>query len=660
LARQERGEWREGALLALVVLGAALLRLVALGRFPGGLYHDEAYNGLDALGVLQGNTPLFFTANQGREPLFIYLAAASVAVWGRTPGALRLVAALVGTGTVAATYFLGRELLGRRVGMLAAILAATTVWTINLSRVALRAGTLPLLLAVAMALLWRALQRRSWPTMLAAGACYGLTFYTYLAARLTPLLLLLFILYAWRWQRSLLWGRGWLLFALAAALVAAPLGGYLATHAALLGRADQISILNPALNQGDLGGTLLKQAARAAGMFFYRGDFIPRHNVPWRPVFDPLLGAAFALGVGVALWRARREAAGVLALLWVGVMLLPTVFAEGAPHLLRAVGVLPAALLFPALGLETCWRALAWRGWRVGGAVLVGATLILSAALGLEAYGRHLRSAPVYYQFESGAVELAATINRYLGQGWRGEGLGVPAPEAHPGRRVILDERLWNNWASVRYLCPTTPGLIVIPPNEGVPISSVMPETLIALWPYDQARPALVLLPRECMIVAEEGAREQGDLETESRLLYVTWRSADPTAAPRNSGARWAEGVTLRGYRRARLANGDEEVMLYWQAAQPLAAHYTVFVHALCGEALVAQHDGPPAQGYYDTTLWRAGDVIADRHLLTAPAACAVGGTRLRVGLYRGETMAHLAVLDAAGNPTAQTSVILP
>ncbi len=43
--------------LGLIGLLAAVLRLVAIDRLPPGLYHDEAYNGLDALNVLRGETP---------------------------------------------------------------------------------------------------------------------------------------------------------------------------------------------------------------------------------------------------------------------------------------------------------------------------------------------------------------------------------------------------------------------------------------------------------------------------------------------------------------------------------------------------------------------------------------------------------------------------
>jgi len=65
---------------------AAALRFFALGEIPPGLYHDEAFNGLDALRVLAGHWPVYFAANRGREPLFIYLIAATVGLLGIEDG----------------------------------------------------------------------------------------------------------------------------------------------------------------------------------------------------------------------------------------------------------------------------------------------------------------------------------------------------------------------------------------------------------------------------------------------------------------------------------------------------------------------------------------------------------------------------------------------
>jgi len=295
----------------LILLLAAALRLPALGQVPPGLYHDEAYYGLDAVDILQGRLQVYFPANNGREPLFIYLAAGTIGLLGRSPFALRLTSAFVGLLTIAATAAAGRALFSRRVGLLAAAILSITLWHVHLSRVGFRAVTLPLIIALT---LWvgaraaRTGQPRLW---LAAGALYGLSFYTYTAARFTPVALAAFGLYLLLTPPPAGGGgsaaagggvRPLALALLAAAVVLTPLAIYTALHPdVVLGRPDQVSIWNPAISGGDPWGTLGRHLLRTLGMFFVQGDRIWRHNVPWRPVFGSLLGAAFLLGVGVAL-----------------------------------------------------------------------------------------------------------------------------------------------------------------------------------------------------------------------------------------------------------------------------------------------------------------------------------------------------------------------
>ena len=121
------------------------------GRLPPGLYQDEAYNGLDTLNILAGSHPIYFPANNGREPFFIYLQAAGVAVFGRTALALRFPAALIGTLLIAATFALGRALYNARIGLFAAAGVAITFWPVALSHIGLRAGSLPLFSALSLA-----------------------------------------------------------------------------------------------------------------------------------------------------------------------------------------------------------------------------------------------------------------------------------------------------------------------------------------------------------------------------------------------------------------------------------------------------------------------------------------------------------------------------
>ena len=101
-----------------MLLVAIFLRLHNLDTIPDGLLHDEAYNGIDALRILAGERPIFLIDNNGREALFVYLQAISVALLGQTSLALRVVSAILGIMTVAATYPLIRRMFDARVALL--------------------------------------------------------------------------------------------------------------------------------------------------------------------------------------------------------------------------------------------------------------------------------------------------------------------------------------------------------------------------------------------------------------------------------------------------------------------------------------------------------------------------------------------------------------
>jgi hypothetical protein len=73
---------------------------------------------------------------------------------------------------------------------------------------------------------------------------------------------------------------------------------------------------------------------------------------------------------------------------------------------------------------------------------------------------------------------------------------------------------------------------------------------------------------------------------------------------------------------------------LTWQAVQPVADDYTVFVHVLDGEEKVAQRDMRPCDGECPTDAWQPGQIISDRHQLALPPEAPPGPYRLAVGLY--------------------------
>jgi 4-amino-4-deoxy-L-arabinose transferase-like glycosyltransferase len=648
-----RGSWlrRDWLLLGLLTAVAGALRLLWLADIPPGLYHDEGFNGLDALRVLAGEWPAYFEANNGREPALIYIGALTVGLLGRSPGALRLAAAASGTLTVPATYLMARNWFSRRVAVLGTAILAATLWHVHLSRIGFRAVTLPLALALTLwagARAYRSGKRRDW---IAGGILYGLCFYTYLPIRFTPIALLLWGVLLRRGTRGGRLWRGAAWFCAGAALALAPLVGYTVRHWELvMGRAGQVSVFNPVINDGDLWGTLARQLAATAGMFFVRGDTIVRHNLPGRPVFDPLLGVAMLVGL-VQLVRNRRSApAPVLAASWVAVMLVPTWLAEDAPHFLRAVGVLPLAVFLPAIGLDAAVGWLEQRGRRSWGRVL--ACLALAVCLILttvDYFLRYGRDEDVQYAFEDAAAELAAEVNRFVGLGWDGEGLLAANGVADSERAVWIDSRLWEEWAAVPFLVHDSPGVLLATADSAVEgEANRRGDVLLVVWPYGEVEGFLSVLPVGSAIEAERGALARGDLEQEARVGYLSFTARRDVVAGEGRLAYFGESIVLAGYE-IEVEEYHWRVTLRWEALDVLGEDYTVFVHLRDGDSVVAQHDGLPAGGLYPTTLWRPGDVIVDKHVLEIDGMRPASEPSLVVGVYSWPTMDRLPVSSAAG-----------
>jgi hypothetical protein len=653
-------------ILGLTALAGAL-RFLNLGNTPPGLYRDEAFNGLDALRVLDGDFAVYFAANHGREPLFLYLIAATVGALGRTPGALRLAAAVCGTLTVPVTYLMVRAWFNRRVALLSAAIISVIVWHIQLSRVGFRAVTLPLAIAV---FFWsgaRAFHSRRLDAWLLTGILYGLMFYTYVAARFTPVAVLGLAAYLLcvgksdrLWPDALYFGSGALI-----ALI--PLGVYAAHHwDVVMGRPGQVSVLNPAVNQGDLWGTVGRHLIRTLGLFFVRGDSIPRHNVPGRPVFTPLMGAAMVLGSARAAAQARRRDVGsALVLIWVGTMLVPTLAAADAPHFLRAVGVLPPLVVLPALGLEMVWRASAQQSRRIWGSALLCLVLAFSLGATVRDYFVQYGTSPdASYAFEAAATELAAEVNRFTGIGWDGKGvLGPTAASKDKGseeRRVYLDMRLWRAWEGLAFLVPDQQALVRFQPNGTLPPAAT-DQILLLLWPYDDLRPYVAALPHPAQIEARAGPLTRGDLEKTPYPAYASYRVGPRKEQHVAPLARFGESIELADLD-VETEGHTWQVRLLWSTQDSVDEDYTAFV-AVCddrctGDRLMAQDDAEPGAGYYPTSLWHPGDVIVDvRTLELSPRELAA--PRIAVGLYAWPALERLPVTMPSGAPSADM-LILP
>jgi 4-amino-4-deoxy-L-arabinose transferase-like glycosyltransferase len=414
---------RELLLLALIVAVATCLRLYRLDEIPPGLAGDTAYKGVAANRILAGEHPIFFAESWGGiEPMYMYLLAALFKLLGSTPLAIKLLSAFIGIVTIPLLHLLVRQLLASRgAGLLASSWLAISYWHVSYSRLGWEIILGPLFVVLTLYFLWRGMARNRWREFVWTGMALGASLYTYQALRFLPVLILCYLGYRTVVEKGFWreYGPKLALCLLVALVVFAPLGAYFATHAdVFLRRAGEVSIFNPEKNsQGPLR-SLFESSLRVLGTYNLRGDPYWRHNLPGRPAFDILTSVLFFVGLAVSVTRYRERSYSLL-LLWLVILSLPPILTppRDVPHFSRSIGALPAACVFPALGVEWIWHWFRTRrpssGTRVFAAVCVAGVLATSATLTVRDYFVVWAGNPDLrdHYFDGQFVDLAAAMN---------------------------------------------------------------------------------------------------------------------------------------------------------------------------------------------------------------------------------------------------------
>ena len=358
--------------LIVVVALAVFFRFWQFDSIPPGLYQDEAMNGADALVSLNsGEYKVFYTNNNGREGLIVWLDALAIKMFGTEPWVLRLFPAIAGVLAVLGLYFLTKELFSVEVALASSFFMATSFWVVNFSRIGFRAGLMVPILIWSFYFLYRGFTqtigiRRTIPSPSAnssvrrisnfaiAGILFGLGFYTYISYRFAPLLALLAFLPVLIRQKSKKLWLGILFFTLTTFIIAFPIGLYfLHNPQDFFGRASEVSIWS----QKSLIPAALASIGKTLGMFNIAGDFNWRHNYAGSPELFLPVGLLFLLGIWLSIRRFAFE--NKFSLSWLVIFLLPNILTtEGNPHALRALGAMPAAMIFSGIGLVWLYRKI--------------------------------------------------------------------------------------------------------------------------------------------------------------------------------------------------------------------------------------------------------------------------------------------------------------
>lgn len=627
-------------LCVAVLLVAAGLRFWALGEVPPGLAHDEVANWLIARDILAGRHAIYFTAAYGHEPLYQYLQAGTVALFGDHWLGLRYPSAALGLIGLAVTAALLRRLFGRTVALLGAAYLALGFWPLFYARVALRALALPVTAGLATFFLFAVLRRppasarRRWLAAGGLGLFLGLSFYTYMAARVLPLVLGVYVGYLALLHRDRLRGR-WrqlLMGAAIAAGLAAPLLIWLAAHPGAEVRVAEVREPLDRLLQGD-PSLVWQNLVANLGMFIHRGDPWPRQNLAGRPVFPDLLNAAlFCLGVGIALWRWRDRRYAFL-LIWLLLALVPSIFTAVAPSSIRDILALVVVFAFPAIALA--WlaerlSALARSRWRpavgrLGAGLLLSVPLLLYGLCTVRDYFvRWPQDEVVRFDYQTALTAAARRVDE----------LGPDVPVVVAGLSVDtmdgpgIELAARGPTAQVR-LCDPRETLVLPAGAEG---RLLVPE--VVTFDADLRDHLLrwggrVVGPSE---VPFEEIALPGASEVVGALPETVAFQPDglPVSLPASFDGH-LELVGVEWLHREASPGGRLVLLTFWRVESPPVAALKAFVHLLDATGrLRAQHDGlrSPYAG------WAGGDLIVQRHVLDLPTDLEPGAYSLQLGLY--------------------------
>lgn len=661
-------------LLLLILLLAGVFRFWDLGSHPPGLYHDEAYNGLDALSLLQGKIfpqfyegwelyaadahaarppletrfPIFFEGNYGREPLHIYLMAAAISLFGATPFAIRFVPAFSGVLAVLTTFLTAYAWIGNKargskkiiVPILAAFTLAVLYPAVHFSRFGIRAMVFVPIETMAVALFWWGINRLdhdknnnfhpgTWIIFLLSGFFIGLGLYTFASSRVFPLTWIIFIL-LWLWQdRAVLRKLGPYLASMGvmALLIALPILWFFMQYPYyFFFRIAYVANKGKGAIEGKPWLTWIINVGRVIRGLLWTGETHLRHNLPGRPYLDIIQALLFNAGLIYSLRRIMNPRSLFL-IIWFGVMLLPTILSGDAPHFGRLAGAAAPISILVGLGGYWLFTKLSKRlGKRYSeikainlGLIIITILFIISAFWTANdyfvAYAQHPDLARDFYEddWQMGrfAADHPVETSIYL----------TPTQEELATLYFALEDptRL-RNYSGESGLIPTgipgTPSLYLVRPKAQKSLNflkSYFPDGL-----EGDARPGFI------------------PFSTPGGFSQATEVS--------NVDFEFGENIRLIGIA-IEDDGADLIVNLGWQVMSPVDQDFTVFVHLVTPDGqLISQVDRPPAG--YPTSDWQSREIIVDRFLLQKPAEFDFSDSlAIQTGFY------FLPTLERLGEP---------
>lgn len=607
-----------------MILLAFVLRVYRLDHHD--IWGDEAFS------IWLSKQPLGQVVAGGADthpPLYPLLLYGWLRVAGDSPFATRFLSVIPGLLLVAVIYILGRRLLSRRVGLVAAGLAAASPFAVYYSqetRMYAWAATLSILFVYAFLRLYRQSLIGHHPspnsylvftlTTLAA-------VYTHYYAFFVLLALNIYVVAEWRKEIRNPFLPRW--FATQLGITLAYVPWILVQMSFLQGKA------HARFEAWGLSGMydVWIRTLTAFGL----GTTVPL-SLRW-------LAGGLLLLAGVGAVRAERRLLGRMMVLylivplgvaWLVNPIMPFFYER---YLIVA---LPAYLLLLAAGLL---------GLRRRPILLAASTALMLAVSGYSLYNYY--AVPAYAR--GGYGQLMAYVEQH----------------ARPGDALLLENPLQK--AIYEYYAPQNMPAYWFPPEQpwDDPRTQAQLEDLAEqhsrLWLVMFGNPAEYDPNHELeRWLSTHGFRSyHGDYVDASLALYTMGRAGTEPVEVRTN---FADKVQLTGYslNPDTLSPGQTlELTLHWQALAEMEKDYTIFTHLIDENRRIwAQMDGQPQAGTHPTSAWAHGEHVVDRFGLLLDPETPPGVYQIEVGWYYLPTLERLPVVDSAGQPNSDRVLLGP
>jgi len=355
----QRIEWWEWWLVTAITAVGFLLRYWRLTEIPSHVDNDVAVMGTYSLEMIQSGQTKWFGFASSDHSLFNHqLLAWSMRLFGQDHYGLVIKSVIAGTLTLPVVFLLGREMFGRRVGLIAMALLTISYTHIHFSRI-LFTPIPTLLVTLLLYWLFRGLRTRHGFWYALAGIACGLALLVYYSGRIAPVIVAALVGWGLMWQRreAVTHWRNWGLLIAGTLLGFGPMLGFAILNLPLfVGRGNTVMLFNPLVyahsmdkyQVNSVGALLLEQVQRAFLAYHFYIDESPHFAYPG-PMVSALTAILLAVGLGFCLSRLKDLRYFAL-VAWIALaLILGGVLTSDPPYWPHLAMTLPAVMLVAAL-----------------------------------------------------------------------------------------------------------------------------------------------------------------------------------------------------------------------------------------------------------------------------------------------------------------------